>query len=109
MVYDDGLVQRVRELMTDLTDFSEKKMFGGICFLIQGNMACGIIKYDVIVRIGPENYEDALKKPGVRLFDFTGRPMKGWVVVSAESHESDDQLVHWIKLAVLFTLSLPPK
>lgn len=109
MTYDDGLAQRVRELMTDLIDFSEKKMFGGICFLIQGNMACGIIKYDVIVRIGPENYEAALKKPGASLFDFTGRPMKGWVVVSAKSHESDDQLLNWIKQAVTFTLSLPPK
>ena len=109
MAYDDGLAQRVREILTDFTDFSEKKMFGGICFLIQGNMACGIIKYDVIVRIGPENYEAALKKPGARLFDFTGKPMKGWVVVSAESHESDDQLLSWIKQAVTFTLSLPPK
>ena len=109
MAYDDGLAQRVRELLTDLTDFSEKKMFGGICFLIQGNMACGIISYDVIVRIGPENYEAALKKPGAGIFDFTGRPMKGWVVVSAESHESDDHLLNWIQQAVAFTSSLPPK
>ena len=109
MAYDDGLAQRVHELMADLTNFSEKKMFGGICFMVHGNMACGIIGYDVIVRVGPKNYEAALRKPGVREFDFTGRPMKGWVVISAEIHESDEKLLDWIKQAVDFALSLPQK
>ena len=109
MAYDEGLAQRVREMLAGLADFSEKKMFGGLCFLIQGNMACGVIQYDVIVRIGPDNYDAALKKPGATVFDFTGRPMKGWVVVSAESHESDDQLLSWLKQALAFTSSLPPK
>ena len=109
MAYDEGLAQRVRELIMDVAEFSEKKMFGGICFMVDGNMACGVIGYDVIVRVGPHNYEAALRAPGVRIFDFTDRPMKGWVVVTSESHESDEQLADWINQGVTFALSLPSK
>ena len=109
MAYDEGLAQRVREQLEDMTEFSEKKMFGGICFLIHGNMACGVLDYDLIVRVGPQKYEEALQKPNTQVFDFTGKPMKGWVVVSSESHDSDNELFSWIKQGVDFAISLPHK
>ncbi|MDP2647002.1 MAG: TfoX/Sxy family protein [Desulfobacterales bacterium] len=109
MAYDEGLAQRVRELMEEISGFSEKKMFGGICFLINGNMACGILDYDVIVRVGPENHEASLEKPNTHVFDFTGRPMKGWVVVSQGGHESDKNLFCWVKKGMDYAMSLPEK
>ena len=109
MAYDEGLAQRVREQLEELTQFIEKKMFGGVCFLVQGNMSCGILDYDLIIRVGPKKHEESLEKPNTREFDFTGRPMKGWVVVSSESHEDDDEFMYWVKEGVDFAKSLPPK
>lgn len=109
MAYDEGLAQRVRELLEGEPDFQEKKMFGGFCFLLQGNMVCGIIKDDLIVRVGPEHYEDALKRPHVRKFDITGKPLRGWVMVSCEGHEADEDLSAWVQQGVRYALSLPPK
>lgn len=109
MAYDEGLAQRVRELLEEHPGFNEKKMFGGICFLLYGNMACGIISDDIIVRVGKEKYDDLLQLPHVKKFDITGRPMKGWVMVSYEGYESDEDLSEWIERGVDFALSLPPK
>ena len=109
MAFDEGLAQRVREALEEKQGFEEKKMFGGICFLLQGNMACGVLKEDLIVRIGPEKYEESLKLPHTRKFDFTGKAMKGWVVVSQEGHESDIILYEWIQKGADYALSLPPK
>jgi len=109
MAYDEGLAQRVREVLEEQPEVDEKKMFGGICFLLYGTMACGILNDDIIVRVGTENYADLLKLPHARTFDFTGRPMKGWVVVSHEALESDDALCEWVRRGVDFALSLPPK
>ena len=109
MAYDEGLAQRVRELLENEPDFQEKKMFGGLCFLIQGNMACGIIKDDLIIRVGTERYEDALKRSHTRKFDITGKPLKGWVMVSWEGHEADEDLSAWIEQGVRYARSLPPK
>ena len=109
MAYDEGLAQRVRELLEEETGFNEKRMFGGICFLLYGNMACGIINDDIIVRVGTEKYEGLLQLPHVRKFDITGRPMKGWVMVSYEGYESDEVLSEWIERGLDFALSLPPK
>jgi TfoX/Sxy family transcriptional regulator of competence genes len=109
MAYDEGLAQRIREILEELPEFDEKKMFGGICFLLNGNMACGIIKDDLIVRVGPEKYEDCLKSPNTRKFDITGKPMKGWVTVSCEGYESDRNLTRWVMRGADFALSLPPK
>ncbi|MBF0275770.1 MAG: TfoX/Sxy family protein [Nitrospinae bacterium] len=89
--------------------FQDKKMFGGIGFLFNGNMACGIIKEELIVRVGPLKYEATLKEPHTRIFDFTGRPMKGWVVVSQEGFESDKALRCWLQKGIDFARSLPPK
>ncbi len=109
MAYDKGLAQRVTELLEEKPGFNEKKMFGGVCYLLNGNMACGVLNEDLIVRVGPEKYEDLLKLPHTREFDFTGRPMKGWIMVSYEGHESDEDLSEWVQQGVNFALSLPPK
>jgi TfoX/Sxy family transcriptional regulator of competence genes len=109
MAYDEGMAERVRELLETEPDFQEKKMFGGLCFLIRGNMVCGIIKDDLIVRVGMERYEDALKRSHTRKFDITGKPLKGWVVVSPEGHEEDEELSSWIEQGVRYARSLPPK
>ena len=109
MAYDEGLAQRVRVLLEGKSDLDEKKMFGGVCFLLHGNMACGILNESLIVRVGPEKYENALKLPHTRKFDITGKPMKGWVMVSPEGHTNDERLSYWIEQGVVFALTLPVK
>lgn len=109
MAYDEGLVQRVREEMSELPEYVEKKMFGGIGFMLQGNMAGGVIGEDLIVRVGPEAYESALSEPETRPFDMTGRAMRGWVVVTAEGYASDEALKAWVQRGVDYALTLPAK
>ena len=109
MAYNEKLAQRIRERLLDLPAYKERKMFGGVCFLLHGNMACGILNDDVIVRVGKEAYESALALPNTREFDTTGRPMTGWVMVSPEGHRSDEQLNDWLQRGVDFAVSLPPK
>jgi hypothetical protein len=109
MAYDEGLAQRVREILEEEIGYNEKKMFGGVCYLLSGNMACGIINEDLIVRVGPEKYEASLTRPNTRKFDLTGKAMKGWVMVSPEGHESDEDLSDWLQQGVNYALSLPPK
>jgi hypothetical protein len=109
MGYDKGLAERVRALLESKPGFSERNMFGGVCFLLRGNMACGILDDDLIVRVGPEEYEEALKLRHTRQFDITGRPMKGWVMVSAEGHKKKQDLVVWVDRGAAFALTLPAK
>ena len=109
MAYNENLAQKVQELMNDLPGFNAKKMFGGVGFMLQGNMACGVNKDDLVVRVGPQRYDEAMSKPFTRLFDITGRPMKGWVMVDPKGFASDDDLKYWVQLGVDFALSLPPK
>ena len=109
MAYDKILVQRVREEMSDLPGYVEKKMFGGVGFMLNGNMACGVNGADLIVRVGPELYESALAEPHTKPFDMTGRPMKGWVFVIAEGCEADGNLKAWVQRGVEYALSLPAK
>jgi TfoX/Sxy family transcriptional regulator of competence genes len=111
MAYDERLAKRVDAALEKLNPpkLVDKKMFGGIGFMVQGNMACGVIDERLIVRVGKEAYEEALAKPGTRLFDITGRPMSGWVMVEAEVLESDAALAGWVEQGVRFALSLPPK
>jgi len=109
MAYDEGLVQRVREMMGQRPGYVEKHMFGGVGFMLHGNMACGVIEEDLIVRVGPEGYEGALAEPHVRPFDMTGRPMMGWVVVGAKGYEADADLEAWIEEGARYASSLTPK
>lgn len=109
MAYDEGLSQRIRELLADRPDLVEKKMFGGVGYMLQGNMACGVNKDELIVRVAPESHEELLEKPHTRTFDLTGRPMKGWILVAPGGYESDTDLQNWVELGVEFALSLPAK
>ena len=109
MAYDEGLAQRIREQLTDEHGVVEKQMFGGVAFLLGGNMSVGVIKDEMCVRVGPDAYEAALAQPGARLFDFSGRPMKGWVMVGTEGLADDDTFAAWVARGVSFARSLPPK
>ena len=109
MAYDEGLAQRVREEMSEQPGYVEKKMFGGIGFMVQGNIACGIIGDGLIVRVGPERYEDALAEPHTGVFDRNGRPMTGWIVVAAAGYEADEDLGSWVQEGVALAQSLPAK
>ena len=109
MVYDEGLAQRIREVLISQPGYEEKKMFGGIGFLLRGNMACGVIREDLIVRVGEENYTDALLKENVELFDLTGRAMTGWVIVKEPGYQTDEDLKAWVKQGAEYSLSLPAK
>jgi hypothetical protein len=93
MANDEGLVQRIREILDERPDLVEKKMFGGVGFMVRGNMACGVHKDKLIVRVGAKRYEEAMRIPLTLPFDITGRVMKGWVMVEAAGYESDDDLV----------------
>ena len=109
MAYDEGLAQRIRELLPGDKSLVEKKMFGGVGFNLQGNMACGVNKDDLIIRVGPDGYDEAVVRPNARPFDFTGKPMKGWIMVGPEGYESDQDLQVWVEQGIVFALSLPPK
>lgn len=84
-------------------------MFGGLGFMVHGNMACGILNDALMVRVGPERHDEALAKPHVYVFDMTGRPMKGWVVVSPEGLRTPEALKGWVDEGVSFATSLPEK
>ena len=109
MAYDEGLLHRMRALLDEGPEVEEKKMFGGVGFMVQGNMACGILNDDLIVRVGPERYEEALAAPHARPFDITGRPMTGWVMVAPAGHAEDDDLNRWVQQGLAFAGSLPAK
>jgi len=108
MAYNVILVEQIRAKIGNIP-FVEKKMFGGIGFLIHGNMACGVYKEDMIVRVNPEKHAKLLKKPHAKIFDITGRPMKGWLMVEPEGCKTAKQLNAWVKEGVEFALTLPPK
>lgn len=109
MAYDEGLAQRIREALEERSDVSEKRMFGGVAFLVRGNMCCGVARENLMVRVGPEDYDDALGQPHAREMDFTGKPMRGMVFVSSEGVDADADLEAWIERGVAFSSSLPAK
>lgn len=109
MAYDETLAERIRDLLDTHADLDEKKMFGGLAFLIQGNMVVGVSGDSLMVRVGPENYESALAEPGVDVFGKTGSPMRGWVLASPQTIMSHDGLSRWVETAVSFASTLPPK
>ena len=109
MAYDEGLAERIRGLLEDRGKVSERRMFGGLAFLMRGHMTVGIVKDELMVRVGPESYAHALSEPHARAMDFTGRPMKGLVFVSPEGIESDTDLEHWVERGFGYAASLPAK
>jgi TfoX/Sxy family transcriptional regulator of competence genes len=108
MAYDLKLAERIRSEL-DGIPYVEKKMFGGVGFLLQGNMACGVHKDDLIVRVDPAKHASLLKKSHAKPFDLTGKPMKGWVVVEADGVKTSKQLGAWVREGVEYALTLPPK
>jgi TfoX/Sxy family transcriptional regulator of competence genes len=109
MAYDEQLAERIRQVLADQSGVSERRMFGGIGFLLNGNMCCGVSGDELILRLGGEGGEAALEDSNVRPFDMTGRPMKGWVLVAAAGLGTDDALRRWVGEGVDFAASLPPK
>lgn len=109
MAYDEGLAQRVREVLVDEAGLTEKRMFGGIAFMLDGNMACAVTDADLMVRVGKESADALSEQPGVRISAMAGRPMKGWLLVSAQATEQDEALAGWVGRGVDFARSLPPK
>jgi TfoX/Sxy family transcriptional regulator of competence genes len=109
MAFDEALAERIRHLLTRSKHVEEKRMFGGVGFLLNGNLLVGVRKNSLLVRLGPEQGEEALKEPHVKEFDITGRPMKGWVLVQPEGVEDDDQLSAWIERAMKIVGTLPAK
>jgi hypothetical protein len=109
MAFNEALADRIRQHLARRKSIEEKKMFGGLGFLLNGNLLVGVWKDSLIARLGRDEGEEALKEPHVRKFDITGRPMKGWVLVEPEGVEGDDQLNGWIQRAAKFVETLPAK
>lgn len=110
MAYDQDLAHRIREQLSDEHGVTEKAMFGGLAFLLRGNMAVGISNGgELMVRVGPDATDDALARPHTRLFDMTGRPMKGWILVAPAGIKTKRQLGPWIARGIAFASTLPPK
>jgi TfoX/Sxy family transcriptional regulator of competence genes len=109
MAFDETLAARVRKALGKRAGIVEKKMFGGIAFLLRGNMCVGLHGNELIVRLDPEDGQRVLAEPNVRAFDLTGRPMKGWLLVAPGGLETDRALRRWVDAGIEFAASLPPK
>jgi hypothetical protein len=109
MAYNMVLAERIRKVLNGQSGVVEKKMFGGLTFMVQGNMACGVAPQGLMVRVGPERFTEALLEPHSREMDFTGRPMKGMVFVDEVGYTADSDLEKWVGLGVDYALSLPAK
>jgi hypothetical protein len=109
MAYDEGVARRIRKVLANQGDVTEKKMFGGLALMLQGNMCCGIIGKKLMLRVGPEQYEEMLSRAHVRKMDFTGRPMKGFVYVEPAGFASETNLRDLVSTAVRYVRTLPSK
>jgi TfoX/Sxy family transcriptional regulator of competence genes len=106
MAYDEKLAGRVRAALSRRAVVEERKMFGGLAFLVKGSMTCGIVGDELMVRVGPDRHEEALARPNVRPMDFTGRPMRGMVFVAPPGLASAPALARWVELALA---AAPPR
>ena len=109
MAYDEGLATRPRDLIGAEAGLSEKKMFGGLAMLLDGNMAVGVHGDGLLVRTDPAQQDALLAEPGTRVFDMTGRPMKGWLVVDPGGCAEYADLRRWVDRGITYARSLPPK
>ena len=109
MAFDEGLAERLREQFGGRHDVAEKRMFGGLAFMVRGHMCVGILGDTLMARVGPVEDEAALREPQVRPMDFTGRPMKGYVYVAPAGFEEDAALAGWVARCLRFNATLPPK
>ncbi|MEP7381175.1 MAG: TfoX/Sxy family protein [Gemmatimonadota bacterium] len=109
MAYDEEVAQRVRELLTSEDAVTERRMFGGVAFMVRGQMTVGINANALMARVGPENHAAALRRAHVRPMDFTGKPMRGYVYVDASGLASEAALRGWLDRCLAFVATLPPK
>ncbi len=109
MAYDDHLAARLREIFARRADVEEKKMFGGLAFMVSGYMCCGVNGSMLMVRVGPAHHEHALADPHVRNMDFTGKPLKGYVYVLPAGLETDESLQEWVHRCEQYVATLPPR
>ena len=109
MAYDEGLAQRIRESLADRQEVTEKKMFGGVAFMVAGTMVVGVVKEDMMVHVGPAQHDEAMAQPHARAMDFTGKPMRGFVFVGPDGYESDETLQNWVARGVAYAASAPTK
>ena len=109
MKIDEGLAERVRARLAPVDEVSERRMFGGLAFFVAGHMCVGIMGNELIARVGVDRMESALARPGARVFDATGRPMRGWVTIGAEAIADDADLGDWVECSLDFVHGLPPK
>ncbi len=109
MAFDEALAERARDALAGREGVTELAMFGGIGFMLNGNMCVGVHGDNLILRLGPEGADRALDEPHTRPFDLTGRPMTGWIFVEAEETATDELLQRWVDRAVGYVSALPPK
>jgi|SRR6516165_735615 hypothetical protein len=109
MPYDETLAERLRPLFRGKYSVTEKRMFGGLAFMVNGHMCCGIVGNDLVVRTGPDRFSEAIRQPHARPMDFTGRPMKGFVYVAPAGYRSDLDLRSWTRRGLDFVLRQAPK
>ncbi len=109
MPFDAKLAERVRKLLNGQRSLEEKRMFGGLAFLVNGHMCCGVLNSDLVLRVGQKEYERAILRPYVRPMDFTGRPMRGLIYVGPAGFQSARDLGAWVRRSLRFVSSLPPK
>ncbi len=109
MAYCEARADRIRKALQGVEGITERKMFGGLSFMLGGNMCCGIANRDLVVRVGPDGYEEALEQPHARAMDFTGRPLRGMVYVAPAGYETDEALAGWTSRGVEYARSLPAK
>jgi TfoX/Sxy family transcriptional regulator of competence genes len=109
MAHDEALAERVREMLAERTDVTERRMFGGLAFMVGGHMAVGITSDDLMVRVGKDGFDDALRRPHTREMDFTGRPSTTMVYVDPEGTANDPALRGWVERAVAFVETLPAR
>ena len=109
MSYDEGLAERLRDALADAPNISEKKMFGGLCLMVSGNMCCGIVDETLMARVGADQYEECLGLPYAREMDFTGKPLGGLIYVNSDGISEDEDLNSWVKRCLVFVNTLSGK
>jgi hypothetical protein len=109
MAYDEGLAERLRDIFRGHNEVEEKKMFGGLCFMVSGHMCCGIVGDRLMARVGHDNYQKCLSRRYASEMDFTGKPMKGFLYVDPGGISEDEDLTFWVRTCLQFIESLPPR
>jgi TfoX/Sxy family transcriptional regulator of competence genes len=109
MAYNQELAQRITAALGPLPGLEAKKMFGGICYLLNGNMLCGVVDERMIVRLGKTDQAEAMTRPYTRPFDYTGKAMAGWLMVESAGLESEEDMADWVQVCLDYVRTLPPK